>query len=114
MCKGHVDTMKNNEEQEILKEKLVGRERKIGQVLGCVAYYLLKRGRPNCDFTTIVSILAAAGVDMGDINHSEKFAARRGPVCASVIKSRLQQYLRTPLPQTGHKPPVKGVADKAT
>ena len=61
-----------------------------------------------------MNILSAAGVDVGDLNHSPEFVANWGPVCASVIEMKLKTFLGTPLLQTGHRPPVKGVADKAT
>ena len=40
--------------------------------------------------------------------------ANWGPVCAVVIENKVKAYLGTPLLQTGRRPPVKGVADKAT
>ena len=72
---GHMKVMENKAEQEKLDEKIIGREKNIGQVLGQVVYYLLKNGRPNSDFPILISILSSAGVDIGELNHSEKFVA---------------------------------------
>ena len=110
----HTGALKESSASDKLEEKTIGRERKIGLVLGHVAFYLIKQGRPNSDFTTLVNILSAAGLDVGDLNHSSEFVANWGPVCASVIEMKLKRFLGTPLLQTGHRPPVKGVADKAT
>jgi galactitol-specific phosphotransferase system IIB component len=65
VTKGHLEILKNAEAKEKLEKKIIGRERKICKVLGLVSYYLLKMGRPNTDFPTLVSILAACGVDVG-------------------------------------------------
>ena len=65
--KSHLEVLKNAEAKEKLEEKIIGRERKICKVLGLVSYYLLKMGRPNTDFPTLVSILASCGVDVGDL-----------------------------------------------
>ena len=112
--KGHTELLNKAGVNNEVEEKFVSREKKIGGVLGCVAYYLLKQGRPNTDFPVLVNILAAAGVDIGDLNHSSEFVAHWGPVCASVIQKKLKTYLGTALLQTGYRPPCKGVADKAT
>ena len=53
-------------------------------------------------------------MDVGDLNHSTEFVAQWGPECAGVIQNRLKCYLGKALQQTGYRPPVKGVADKAT
>ena len=111
---GHQGVLKEAEAQKKLHEKIISREKKIGRVLGSVAYYLLKLGRPNLDFPILVNILASAGVDVGDINHSSEFVPHWGAVCATEIEGKIKSYLNTALVQTGHRPPVKGVADKAT
>ena len=110
----HLKLIQSKEVCERLEEKIEGREKKIGKVLGCVAYYLIRQGRPNTDFPLLVNILAVAGVDVGDLNHSSEFVANWGPVCAGVIERKLKCHLNTPMQQTGQLPPVKGVADKAT
>ena len=58
--------------------------------------------------------MSVAGVDVGALNHSKEFVANWAPVCAKEIQNKLQNYLGTAMVQTGHKPPCKGVADKAT
>jgi hypothetical protein len=111
---GHLEKLKETRIRDKLEEKVRGREKKIGLVLGNIAYYLVKMGRPNSDFTSIVNILSKAKVDVGDINHSSEFVANWAPVCATVIEEKLKKYFQTVLPQTGQRPPAKGVADKAT
>ena len=86
---GHVKVMENKAEQEKLDEKIIRREKKIGQVSGQAVYYLLKNGRPNSDFPLLVSILASADVDVGELNHSDKFVANWGVVCSSHVVSQM-------------------------
>jgi hypothetical protein len=111
---GHLEKLKKNDVREEQEGRVLGREKRISRILANISYYLVKHGRPNSDFTLLISVLAKAGIDCGDINHSSEFVAKFAPVCAAVVKSRLQQYFMTPLPHTGQKPPAKGVADKAT
>ena len=55
-----------------------------------------------------------AGGIIGDINHSRKFPERfRKSVCR-VINGRIKNFMKTPLKQTGHLPPVAVSADKGT
>ena len=100
--------------QEKLEDKVQAREKKIGLVLGDVAFYLLKLGRPNTDFPYLVNILARAGVDVGDINHSSEFIANWAGVCGKVVEGRVRKYFQTELIQTGRRPPSKAICDKAT
>ena len=100
--------------REKKEERIMGREKKIGLVLGNVGYYLQNKGRPNSDFTPLVNILAKAGVDVGDINHSSEFLASWSLECSEVVRKRVLQYFNTELAQTGQRPPAKVIADKAT
>jgi hypothetical protein len=83
---GHRIVIKQNSAQEKLDEKKFSREKKIGLVLGDVAFYILKNGRPYTDFSLLVGILARAGVDVGDLNHSSKFVEQWGLFCAAEIQ----------------------------
>ena len=38
-----------------------------------ISYFLLKNGRPDTDFTTMIYLHSANGCDIGDINHSYNF-----------------------------------------
>ena len=114
MSPGHKHHIEDNEVEMKKQEKLVSREKKIGSLLGTIVYYLKKLGRPDTDFPIIVSMLSKAGVDCGDINHSARFPAKWAPVCADDIQGRLKGFLAKPLVQTGYRPKVKKMADKAT
>ena len=79
-----------------------------------IAYFLLKAGRPDTDFTTLIYLHSVNGCDVGDINHSYRFPPQFLKHVAKVIQDHLKRFLDTRLTQTGHKPPAKVVADKAT
>lgn len=111
---GHKEKVTEKKVQDKLLNKVLGREKKIGRVLGDVGFYLLKLGRPNTDFPILVHILARAGVDVGDINHSSEFVANWAPVCGEVVEARVVSYFQSVLPQTGRRPPAKAICDKAT
>ena len=100
--------------QEKLEDKLIGREMKIGKVLGDVGFYLVKLGRAYSDFPLLVNILARAGVDVGDINHSTEFISNWSKVCGEVVEARVVKHFQTELVQTGRRPPAKAICDKAT
>lgn len=110
----HKESLKKANAMEELKTKEDQRNKKIGMVLGRLIYHLQKLGRPNTDFTPLVDILQKSGVDVGEINHSAEFVKKFSPVCASVVNSKIKEHLETRLPQTGQRPPVKIVCDKAT
>lgn len=90
------------------------RERRVNAVLGHVAYFQLKLGRPYTDFTLLVDLLAKAGVHVGDLNHCQKFIPKWASTCSEIVKQRLQNFFKTPLPQTGRLPHVKVTTEKAT
>ena len=48
---------------EKLEDKVLGRERKIGEVPWDIGYYWVKFGRPNTDYPHLVNILARAQFD---------------------------------------------------
>ena len=77
--------IKQRRAQEKIKEKRMSREKKISLVLGDVAFYILKHGRPYTDFSLILNILSRAGVDIGDLNHSTSFVSNWAQVCAEVV-----------------------------
>ena len=110
----HKSKLQKQDIKEQQEERVMSREKRISRVLGDVSFYLGKKGRAYGDFPLIVNILAHAGVDVGDINHSEKFPLKFCKELESVIMERLKKFLSTPMVQTGQKTPVKGVADKAT
>ena len=107
----HVENVRKKKGQEKLEDKVLGRERKIGKVLGDIGYYLVYLERPNSDYPHLVNILAMAGVNVGDINHSRKFIANWSKVCGEVVKGKVMKHFQTELPQTGRRPPAKVICD---
>ena len=112
--KKHINNVNKEEVKEKMQKKLVAREKKISLVLGDVAYFLLKQGRPYTDFPVHVNLLSRAGVDVGDLNHSFQFVRHWSPMCAEVVDKRMTTFFHTVMPQTGLRPVAKVVADKGT
>lgn len=79
-----------------------------------ICYGLYAKGRPFTDYPETVAAIVAGGTFMGETNHSKEFAASFLTSVATVVREKMQEYLKTPLTQTGFKPPVKIVADKDT
>lgn len=118
--KGHLKTrrhMKQVEEcaqMEKVKVKEGSRNTAVGVRLGRLVYYLVKKGRPDSDFTTLVQISIANGSDMGEICHSTHFTLKFIPLLAAVVRRRWKEVLSSPMLATGCRPPVNVMADKAT
>ena len=79
-----------------------------------IAYFQLKRGRPDTDFTSLIYLHSVNGCDIGDINHSSRYPGKFLVHLSEVLEKELKHYLSSNLEQTGYKPPTKVVADKAT
>ena len=79
-----------------------------------LCYELYRKGRPFTDYPETVAAVVAGGTFMGETNHSAEFAASFLTSVAAVVREKITQYLKTPLLQTGFKPPVKIIADKDT
>ena len=86
----------------------------VGLTLGKQAYRILKYGRPFKDFEVDMVLLSDAKVKVGNLNHSEKFAAGMRPAFATAINERVETYFKQPLPATSNIPPIGIVADKVT
>ena len=52
-------------------------------------------------------------MDICDISHSKKFPQKFSKTVQIVLKRRIRNFLKKPLVQTGLRPPLKIVADKA-
>lgn len=99
------------------KDELRKREKKdqvVGITLGKQAYRVLKMCQPFGDYEIDCSFLAAAGVKVGNLNHSRKFVASMRPAFAGAIDARVKNYLHSPLDATLNLPPIGFVADKMT
>ena len=90
------------------------RNKAVALKIGRIAYFLIKNGRPDTDFTTLIYLHSSNGSNVGDINHSYSFPPEFLKHVAQVVQDRLKTFLGSRLVQTGHKPPAKIVADKAT
>ena len=118
--KQHLQTFAHKKALEVvtnaseMEYKEDSRNKAVALKISRIAYFLLKSGRPDTDFTALIYLHSANGSDIGDINHSYRFPAQFLKHVSSVIEEHVKQFLSCRLVQTGHKPPLKIVADKAT
>ena len=112
--KSHLDAVSDMREKEKAKSILMSKNREAGMNLGrlCMEKYI--NGRSYYDYETDVLLLAKAGAEVGELNHSRKFPAAFRPFVTQVVHERVEKYLNTPLTQTGHLPPCAVSADKGT
>ena len=61
-----------------------------------------------------MSVLTVNGINVRSLNHSRKFASSFIHDVNEVAKTRLTEYLMTPLPCTGKSTPISVSADKYT
>ena len=64
------------EENDVVKKKEDVRNTAVGVRIGKLVYHLVKLGRPDTDFTSLVQISASNGADLGDKNHSKYFVTK--------------------------------------
>ena len=110
----HIKALEEATNKANIEYKEDSRNKAVALKICRMAYYLLKAGRPDTDFTTLIYLHSVNGCDVGDINHSFNFVPQFLKHVAQVIEDRLKRFLCTRTVQTGFKPPVKIVADKAT
>ena len=110
----HKDSLSDISVKTASDLKVEKREKDIGMRLARMAYHLFKRGRPDTDFPEHVVLHHLNGVDVGNINHSDKFVSKFLPFVGEEVKKKLIKFLTSRLPQTGCVPIGKIVADKAT
>ena len=110
----HVENVKKAKETAETEERLESRNRKIGKTIGGLVYHLIYNGRPDRDLPKLIYRVKQAGGDVGDINHSHHLVASLLPDIAEEVRSRIKQFLSTPMAATGGLPPVNIMADKAT
>ena len=110
--KCHMDSLVEKEQKLKAEAELKSKNTVIGMNLGrlCMKNYLL--GRPYTDYENDVLVTKKAGGQVGELNHSRMFPASFRPYVAKAVHNRVRKYLRTPLKQTGHLPPVCISADK--
>ncbi len=107
----HQQAISNDEAKNAKAEKEAHRNQKIALHIGSACYKLYYRGRPYTDLEDELLLLHTCEVDIGDINHSYKFAKNYLESVAEVVKVKIQGFLKMRLLQTGFLPPVKVFAD---
>ena len=110
----HSEMLRKAEALEEIEFKERNRNKKIGRTLGRCIYKGLYTGSSQSHYPEDVAMLAKEGVDVGEMNHSREYAAKFGECLGEVVQTRVIEFLSSPLPQTGLRPPCKVVADKAT
>ena len=103
----------NTEDQEKLK-KYKTRDQKVGETLGMLIYDITKTAKPDIAYEEQISLLSMLNVDVGELNHSNKFPAKFIPYLSNNIDQKIKHFFTTPMAQTGFKPALKITADKAT
>ena len=107
----HQQAISNDEAKNAKAEKEAHRNQKIALHIGSACYKLYYRGRPYTDLEDELLLLHTCEVDIGDINHSYKFAKNYLESVAEVVKVKIQGFLKMRLLKTGFLPPVKVFAD---
>ena len=97
----HKSKEAETEKKELIQTKEDGRSMAVAVRNGRLVYYLVKNGRPDQDFATLVQMNAANGADMGDINHSTFFVTKFIPSLATAVKRRWKEALSSPMVATG-------------
>lgn len=110
----HRNAQLAREEASAEQKKKSDRNMKVGMVLARTAYKIVKLGQSYANFETEVSLLHMNGVDVGDINHSRKFASQIVSAIFDVAVTKVKQVIRSELPTTGRPRPVGLLADKLT
>lgn len=110
----HKAALGTTEAKEKIRRKEDTRNEICGMNISRTAYYLLSNGRPQSDFTQLLSMQHKNGCDIGDINHSTEFCKNLAQHTSKVIMDRVKEHLGTRLPQTGCLPPCKVAEDGAT
>ena len=86
-----------------------------GMILGRAAYYQLREGGSYLGFERLVQLQDMNGVDVGNLNHSEKFCRDLLPHFAACITKDISKFLSTGQELLGGELPVVALnADKAT
>ena len=114
LSKGHIECLKAATNQANMQHKEDSRNKAVGLRICRIAYYLLKLGRPDTDFTPLIYLHHVNCADIGEINHSPNFIPKFLSHVSQAVSENLKSHLGTRLVQTGQKAPVNILADKAT
>ena len=77
-------------------------------------YDITKTAKPDWVYEDQISLLSMLNVDVGELNHSRMFPAKFIPYLAETIDNQIKYFFNTPMDQTGFRPALKIIADKAT
>ena len=110
----HVNNLKSQEEKQQKDAAYAAKNIVVGMAIGRTCYYLYSKGRPFADFESLLFLQELNGINIGNINHGQDFARNFLPHVAEVVSKRINQFISSPLQQTGHRPPLNVSADKAT
>ena len=110
----HQEELKKASAKAMIWEKEENRNKAVGLRLGRWNYYLLRMGRPDTDYTTLIYINKKNGGDIGDINHSFNFVPKFLVSLSAAVQNRIHTHLSTRLLATGCLPPVNVLLDKFT
>ena len=97
VCQAQTEDINRQNLMKIKQNKL---NQSVGLTLGKQAYRTLKYRRPFKDFEVDMVLLSDAKVKVGNLYHSEKYAAGTRPAFATAINERVETYFKQPLPAT--------------
>ena len=109
--KHKVEEKLKREKSQLNKES---RNKKIGLNLFRIRYTGIKQHQPRTAFEESILTAQLNGVDVGDINHSRKFAKEIDRCLFETMKEDLKKALQTELEATGEKRPIGLTFDKMT
>ena len=110
----HRSKLKENIGAAIVSDRFESRNKKVGMNCGRWVYSIVSAGRPYEDYPRCLATATMNGEDCGNLNHSFRFCQRLVLSLGEVVEDRVKKYFKTPMEQTGRRPPVKIVGDKDT
>ena len=114
--KESINRLKDEERKKIIDKTsaLICNEKDACMRCAGICHFLYRKGRPFTDYPEQVAMMVKGKIYMGDINHSENFAAEFLEHLAAECREEIKVMFDEVLPQTGFRRPVKIVADKDT
>ena len=110
----HQSGLTEKEEDSKLTTLIQDTNYEIGMRCGRLVYNIVWSHRPYTDYEYLIATSYFNGCEVGELNHSRKFAVKFASYLAAEIENRLHYFLNTVQKQTGFKPPVCIIADKDT
>ena len=110
----HQKNIIENEKSEKLIQSKARATKEIGLKLGSLAYFWFYNKMPYRLFENFLPWFALNKIDIGQVNHSERFIRQLLNPCYSELLKRLRIHLDCVLDCTGDKRPISLIADKGT